>query len=450
MAAENWAGKKCVVLGCGRAGRSIILYLREQGAEVSVSEQRKEEDIEPETLQWLQAHGVPAQWGGHGEDHFREAEAIFPSPGVPLDIPVLKAVKSQGVPVLGELALAAGKFPVPVIGVTGSNGKTTVTSLLAEIFAAEGKAVFVGGNIGTPLLDFFLTDKIYDIAVLELSSFQLELTGAFRPDIALVLNISPDHLDRHHTMAAYVEAKLNIFANQGQGDVAVVSGDDPHLCRIKGNQGVRRCFFGRTSSCDAVVKGEGVSVRVEGKKAEEYHLAKTRMASSVNCLNAAAAVLAARMAGCPSRTIETALRAFVPPRHRMTEVAVIDGVWYINDSKATNVGAMTAALQGHDQVVLIAGGRDKGSDFTSAQSIVQHKVKHLIALGEAASTLDEVFGALVPVIIVQTMQEAVNEACRISEPGDVVLLAPGCASFDMFGSFEERGECFSACVGELM
>ncbi|WP_051309080.1 UDP-N-acetylmuramoyl-L-alanine--D-glutamate ligase [Desulfogranum japonicum] len=440
-----------VVLGCGKSGLSVIRFLRKYGVRVFVSETREEADLPQDVLSLLHDHVEEYECGGHRSDFVCRADFVVPSPGIPLDSKIIEQAKASGLQIVGELGLAAGRFHVPVIGVTGSNGKTTVTSLIGHLLEQGGKRVFVGGNIGTPLLDFFAEPSAYDGVVLELSSFQLELVGSFRPDIAVVLNISPDHLDRHHSMAAYALAKKNLLSHQIAGDIAVLGGDDPVLSSWSVNPDVKKIFFGQTEGAEAQVRGDEVLLSVDtGGGMESYPLAQGALSSLVNRLNAAAAILVASCSGLENKLICQGLEGFNTPPHRMSEVAVIDGVQYINDSKATNIGAMEAALKSCLQpVVLIAGGRDKQSDFTLLASLIQQKVKHLFLIGEAAPVMQQAFSSVVSISMVSSLCDAVKGAKELAVAGDVVLLAPGCASFDMFSGYAERGKVFSDCVMQL-
>jgi UDP-N-acetylmuramoylalanine--D-glutamate ligase len=453
-------GMKAVVVGLGKSGLAAVRYLHQQGLEVAVSECR--EAISPEEQAVLVQCGIDLgtelETGGHTAAFFVDADLIVPSPGVPADLPVLVAARTRGVPVVGELALAAGRIAVPVIAVTGSNGKTTVTSLIGHLLRSAGKKVFIGGNIGTPILEYLLKTGEIEVVVLELSSFQLEEAGSFRPDIGLLLNLSPDHIDRHGSFEEYVAAKMNLFARQGRGDTAIIGMDDPLLAAAPPSAAENLYGFGTQSRCRAKVKGE--AVRLEPgfgpeRKGELYKLAGTRLDSRVNLYNAAAAVLAARAFGCDEDSVRAGLADYQPPQHRMTPVGEIDGVCFINDSKATNVGAVIAALAGFRQgakkeVVLIAGGRNKGGDFNALVPAFRQHVKHLVLIGESASDLAVVAEtAGVGYQFAADMEEAVVSAFAAASQGDTVLLAPACASFDMFRSYEHRGEEFERCVGQL-
>ncbi len=443
-------GMQIGVIGLGVAGISTVRHLLRAKALVRVSDMRSQEQlakVHPELLSFLQDAGVQCEFGAHSLSFLDGLDLLVAGPGVPLKVPLIIKAKELAIPVVGELALAAGMFQVPVIAVTGSNGKTTVTGLIGHLLHTAGKKPFVGGNIGTALLDYFIEPNSYDAVVLELSSFQLDLAGEFRPDIGLWLNASPDHIDRHGSFAAYCAAKARLFAAQQEGDIAILGKDDPLVAKTALNAGVRRYEFGSSPGCEALVKQNVVCLHLTKEHEHCFSLADTKLNSSVNKQNAAAAVLAASLVGCSIEAIATGLRSFTPPPHRMAEVAVVDDVIFMNDSKATNIGALAAALAGCQQpVVLIAGGRDKGSDYTELQDVVRNKVRSLVLIGEAADLMNEALGAFVPVLRADSMEEAVLKAKKAALPGDMVLLSPGCASFDMFSGYEARGNSFAAAV----
>jgi len=446
-------GMKAVVVGLGKSGMAAVRYLHRQGLEVKVSEHRDLGEISRDELALLQQCEVEFETGGHSEDFFADADLILVSPGVPADLPVLVAARGRAVPILGEFGLAAGRILVPVIAVTGSNGKTTVTSLIGHLLRAAGKKVFVGGNIGTPVLEYLLDPGDTEVMVMEVSSFQLESAGTFRPDIGLLLNLSPDHLDRHGSMEAYAEAKRMLFAHQVSTDIAIIGADDPLIMAEPLNSAATQLRFGASSGCRAMVFEQSVQLEpgfgAEGEK-EVYELAVTRLCSRVNRYNAAAAVLAARSFGCRREDIKNGLADYQPPEHRMTPAGEIRGVLFINDSKATNVGAVVAALAGFKKdVVLIAGGRDKGSDFSALRPAVQEHVNHLILIGESGADLARVLAGTAKVEMADTMDNAVALAFAAAGQGDTVLLAPACASFDMFDNYGQRGKVFTQCVQEL-
>lgn len=446
-------GVHVLVVGLGKSGQAAIIFLRQLGARVSVSEAGTKENLDDDLVQWLSKEGVFLETGGHSPDLFTSAELIVLSPGVPLELPAVKAAQRQGVPVIGEMGLAAQFLKTPMAAVTGTNGKSTVTTLLGELFRASGKKAFVGGNLGTPLTEYLLGPQDDDVVVAEVSSFQLDSAGVFKPDAALLLNISPDHLDRYEDFNAYAESKMSIFAGLGKKGVAIVNADDTECMeRIDRIPQCRRYYFGEnlTGRSGAELHGNRiVLVGVEGMDGgnESYDLSASCLCEQPNTQNAMAAVLTARLMGCSKEGIRKGIQGFVPLAHRMALVAEIDGVGYYDDSKATNVGAVYSALCGMTRpVILIAGGRDKGGEYGLLNDPVREKVKSMLLIGEAASKMADVFKTMTQVSLAGSLEEAVQKAYGIAEPGDAVLLSPACASFDMFTSYKQRGEVFRESV----
>jgi UDP-N-acetylmuramoylalanine--D-glutamate ligase len=445
-----------LVVGLGKTGWAATQFLHRQGMKVSVSDLTPAERIDPEIREWLLQHNIFLEAGRHSEDLFTCVDCIMVSPGVPLDIAPLQAARRCAIPVLGEMAVAARFLKTPAVAVTGTNGKTTVTTLLGDIFRADNMQVFVGGNIGTPLLTYVSGPQEADIVVLEISSFQLDTGGSargLRPAIALLLNISPDHLDRYPSFDAYARSKFEIFAAQQPNDVAIFNCDDPEIMRRTDLWPQSRCFsFGHDTAGrpGAVLQGKSVvlssGVSLPGET-ETYDLTGSGLDRAPNLHNAMAAILAARLLGCPPEAINRGLRRFQPLPHRMTLVAEFGGVSYIDDSKATNIGAAAAALAALSRpVLLIAGGRDKGGDYALLREIIAKKVKLLVLLGEAKEKMAHALGMATAIATADSMEAAVRIAGDAAAPGDIVLLSPACASFDMFASYAERGEVFSRAV----
>jgi len=445
-----------LVVGLGKSGWAAVQFLHRQGVKVSVSDITPAERIAPEIRRWLEQQKIFFEVGRHSEDLFTRVDSIVVSPGVPLDIPPLQAAHRRSIPVLGEMALGARFLKTPAVAVTGTNGKTTVTTLLGDIFRACGMKVFVGGNIGTPLLSYVNGPQEADIVVLEISSFQLDTGGntkGLRPAIGLLLNISPDHLDRYPSFEAYTRSKFKIFAAQQPNDAAIINYDDPEIMRRTDLWPGSRCFFfgrhiagrpGASLQDKTIVLSPQVSPR---GATETYDLAGSGLDSEPNLHNGMAAVLAARLMGCPQEGIKRGLRRFQPLLHRMTLVAEIDGIKYIDDSKATNIGAVHAALSSLDRpVLLIAGGRDKGGDYGLLREIIAKKVKLLVLVGEAREKMAHALGMVTATAAADSMEMAVAIAADAAAPGDIVLLSPACASFDMFASYAERGEVFTRAV----
>ena len=453
MKKENAAmigpGMKVAVIGLGISGRAAVKYARLCGAEVLASDSRSEERFLAEEREFIDEYKVRWEAGGHTVDFLRKADLLLVSPGVNLDAPVIRELRALGIPIAGELAVAAGRIGVPVVAVTGTNGKTTVTTLIGELFEKSGKRTFVGGNIGTPLYEYLCSPAEYDMVVVEVSSFQLESAGDFAPSVGVLLNVTPDHLDRHGTLEQYVAVKMRLFMHQRSGDIAIVNGDD-RLCTMV-PEGLRSRVgpFGMGEENAAVIRDRAVHLLVEGK-VEEYPLQGTALDNNVGMQNGAAAILAARVLGCSRDAILAGLREFRLGPHRIEFVAEVAGVSYYNDSKATNTGAVIAALQQFSgNVILIAGGRDKGDDYRLLRESVTARVRQLIVIGEAAALLEEALTDLVGIFRAHSMHEAVRRAAEIARPGDVVLLSPACASFDMFTSYGHRGSEFKKEVLEL-
>lgn len=439
------------VMGLGVSGRAAVRYLVSQGVRVSVSDAGSVQQLSAADLTFLAEHGVEYECGGHSLTFLRQADQILVSPGIRQDLEVLQQLRALGIPVMGELAMVAPLLHKPVVAVTGTNGKTTVTALIGELLQGAGKKVFVGGNIGTSLFDYLCNPDDVDVLVLELSSFQLEAAGTFRADVALLLNVTPDHLDRHGSMAGYAAAKMRIFSGQEPTDTAILCGDDP-ICRdlLVEERYQRMLLFGHDSDCQARVVGHSVCLEWLGSE-EWYDLTGSMLDSATGALNSAAAILAARTLGCASESIARGLAAFQVAAHRMAWVGESGGVSYYDDSKATNTGAVLSALMNFGgNVILIAGGRDKGDDYTLLRESVGKKVRCLILIGEASELIAQALVGVTEVQKASSMEEAVMLAAAIAQAGDVVLLSPACASFDMFENYSHRGKVFTAAVQKVM
>ncbi len=447
---KSLANSRVAVVGLGKSGRSAIKFCRGIGAEVVLSEGGKLDD---ETAYWLKEIGVIYEDGGHRFDFLRQADLVLISPGVPHYLPVLHAVRQDGGVVVGELSLAAFYLRTPVIAITGTNGKTTVTTLIGDLLRAAGKNVFVGGNIGTPLTDYLAGPQDADWVVLEESSFQLDVAGAFQPQIGVLLNISPDHLDRYKDLADYAQTKMRLFAWQGAGDTAIINYDDGYLrraCTDLGGQGQEVLYFGHNLKKLAGAEMQGRKIQLNGCGEERYDLAGTYLGSPPNLENAAAAILAVQAAGCSPLAIKQGIAEFKALPHRMTVVSEIAGVKYIDDSKATNIGAVAAALASvSGSVILIAGGRDKGGDYGLLAELVKEKVTTMLLIGEASAKMAAAFASLTMIETMASLEEAVDRAADISQSGDTVLLSPACASLDMFVGYAQRGEVFQRQVMRL-
>ncbi|MBU1568531.1 MAG: UDP-N-acetylmuramoyl-L-alanine--D-glutamate ligase [Proteobacteria bacterium] len=436
------AGTKVAILGLGISGRAAAKYALQCGAEVRVSDIRTEQQFVAEEGAFLSATGVSWEAGGHTYDFLQQADVVLVSPGVDLASPLIKSLQVAGVKLAGELAVAAGQLQLPVVAITGTNGKTTVTTLIGELLSASGKKVFVGGNIGIPLYEFLCHQEKYDMAVVEVSSFQLESAGNFSADVGVLLNITPDHLDRHGSLEAYGRLKMQLFAHKKEEALAVINGDDSLCLELSKYLTGDVQTFGVAKTATAVIDRDLIRLTL-AEKTEEYPLAATALANSVGLRNSAAAILAARRLGCTPEQILQGLQKFRLLPHRIEFVAEVEGVGYYNDSKATNTGAVLGALeQFPGNVILIAGGRDKGDDYRLLRKAVTERVRQLVVIGEAAVLLEEALADVVTTLPAQSMQEAVTIAAGSARPGDVVLLSPACASFDMFTSYGHRGNEF--------
>jgi len=474
------------VMGLGVSGRAAVRYLLSQGMRVLVSDTRDSPHLPAAAsaspgshglrpslavadLDFLAEQGVEYECGGHTLAFLRRADQVLVSPGISQDLEILQELRALGIPVLGELAMAAPLLSKPVVAITGTNGKTTVTALIGKLLQQAGKKVFVGGNIGTSLFDYLSNPEDVDVLVLELSSFQLEAAGAFKADVAILLNVTPDHLDRHGSMAGYVAAKMKIFSGQGQNDTAILGGDD-QLCRaLSAELGVRamdgpvtlepgmvaeRCqrwrLFGHGADCQARIDGYGVVLAWQGKE-EVYDLAGSMLDNATGLLNGASAILAARSLGCAREAIVQGLAAFQVAPHRMAWVGEGDGVSYYDDSKATNTGAVLSALASFSgNVILIAGGRDKGDDYTLLKESVAGKVRCLILIGEATELIAQALAGMTEMHRAESMEEAVMLASELARAGDTVLLSPACSSFDMFDNYGHRGNVFAAAAQKVI
>jgi UDP-N-acetylmuramoylalanine--D-glutamate ligase len=365
---------------------------------------------------------------------------------------MLQAARIRGIPVIGEIELAARFIRQPIVAVTGTNGKTTTTELIGAMLAASGRRVFVGGNIGRPLIEYVDAGMPAEIVVAEISSFQLDTIETFRPAVGVWLNISADHLDRHASVEAYAAAKMRLFENQDAQDLAVLNAADPVIAARAACIRSRKLFFNTAAPGPgaAGLNGAALILRLPDREPVRLDLARFRLRGAHNAENASAAALAALAAGAHPEGIQAALDAFLPAAHRLETIATIDGVEYVNDSKATNVDAVRRALESFSSpVVLIMGGVDKGGDFNLLQDVVRRRGRGLVLLGGSRDILRAALGGLLPTREAAGMREAVHAAQAMAAAGDAVLLAPGCASFDRYANYQERGEDFRRAVMEL-
>jgi|YNPNPStandDraft_1061719.scaffolds.fasta_scaffold00144_21 UDP-N-acetylmuramoylalanine--D-glutamate ligase len=437
-------GMEVVVVGAARTGVAASRFLASRGARVTLAD-RKAEEAFPGLRGELEPMGVRLLFGPHGEEEFRRADGIVLSPGVDPNSAVFQGARRRGTPLVAEIELASWFLEAPILAITGTNGKTTCTTLLGMCLEAWGRRVFVGGNIGNPLINAVDAIPPWEMAVVEVSSFQLEAVERFRPKVAALLNLTEDHLDRHPSFEAYARAKGRLFQNQGKGDIAVVNLDDPEALRIVPPSPPMELWgftLADAESAQAARTPEGIRFRVGGRSSrlvvENEHLAGPH-----GIQNLMAASLCAMAVGCPLEAVGRGTRAFSGLEHRMEMVGEINGVRFVNDSKATNVGAVVSALAACDgPVVLIAGGKDKGIDFAPLREAVSAKARAVILLGEAAPRMALALEGTVPLHRAGGMDDAVPKALELASPGDTILLSPACSSFDQYGDYTERGRHF--------
>ncbi|GBC76858.1 UDP-N-acetylmuramoylalanine--D-glutamate ligase [bacterium HR08] len=466
-------GKTIVVMGLGESGVAASEFLARRGARVIATDAKTEAELgrAREHLATLRALGVEIVLGGHPPELLRAAEAIVVSPGVPPTLAALEEARRAGVPIIGEVELAARFLKGTLIGVTGTNGKTTVTAWIGDLLARCGYCAHVGGNIGRALVR--VIEEVHDArccVVAELSSFQLETVETLHPRVAVVTNIAPDHLNRHGSLEAYIAAKRRIFRHQTEADWAVLNADDPTVRAMAEATRARVLFFSRQADArierGVFLRGEEIVLRWEEQERVLAHRSDVPLRGLHNVENALAAI-GAMLVGASlmdsrdepearpfalarALPVREALRAFPGVEHRLEWVARIEGVDYYNDSKATNVASTLVALEALDgPLVLILGGRDKGDDFTRLRPAVAERAAHVLVLGEAAEKIRVALEDVVPVTRCATLEEAVHAARRLARPGMAVVLSPACASFDMFENFEHRGRVFKEAVRRL-
>ena len=445
------AGKKVLVVGLGRSGVAAARLCAAHGARVTVTDQ-KDAQVLGAALAAL-PQGTLQELGGHRRESFTGADLVVLSPGVP-PLSEVAAARAAGVPITGELELAARFIRAPLVAITGTNGKSTTTTLAGEILAASGHPTFVGGNLGTPLAEAVGTPAAgpSGFVVVEVSSFQLETTERFRPTVGVLLNITPDHLDRYTDLSEYAAAKARLFAAQGPGDFAVLNVDDPRVATLAGQLRSTVIPFStrRVLGDGGWIEGGQLCLRLPGQEIERFPAVWPGLVGRHNQENTLAAALASRLVGATAEELRAALGSFRPLPHRMTLVAETEGIAYYDDSKGTNVDAVVAALDGFPRpVVLIAGGRDKGGSYAPLAQALSRVGRGAVLIGEAADRIEEALAPVVKVSRAGSMDEAVAAATRLARPGDAVVLSPACSSFDMFRDYKERGEAFASAVSRL-
>jgi UDP-N-acetylmuramoylalanine--D-glutamate ligase len=457
------ANKTIIVVGLGVTGIAVARFLKKRGAVVIGTDLAAEATLGPRA-KIIREMGIAMELGRHRSQTFEKADLVVVSPGVAHTIePVLRA-KEHGVPVIGEIELASRFIKEPVLAVTGTNGKTTTSEILGSMLMHSGFNVFVGGNIGNPLIGYADGEQKADFIVAEISSFQLDTIDTFRPKIGVLLNITVDHLDRYPNFDAYAASKIRIFENQQPGDIAVLNGSDPLVRSLAKPLKSTKLYFASLENEEEGAVNNGTRIRFrfnesknQDNKGPLAHLASRdrrslnvsnlKLIGSHNLENAAAAALTALAAGASPKTVQQALNRYQGAAHRLEHIDTIHGVDFFNDSKATNVDAVIRAVESFSKpVVLIMGGLDKGGNFQALREVLARHAKKLIVMGKAADLIQSTLEDTVPTISVASMADAVKQAYRVVSPDNVILLSPGCASFDMYDNYAQRGEDFRKAV----
>lgn len=450
------ANKNILVVGLGKTGVATARFLKNRGASVTVTDMAKEQKLGAYAHQ-VREIGISMELGQHKIESFENADLIVLSPGVPHTIIPIKRAKEKGITVLGEVEFASRFIREPIVAITGTNGKTTTTELLSKMLENSGLKVFVGGNIGNPLIGYVDKGEKADIVVAEVSSFQLDTIETFRPKVAVLLNITQDHQDRYPDFTAYSKSKGRIFENQQKDDIAVLNDSDPVIRSISGGIKSRKLpIYYQTDFHSEIEEGAIVcneTIILYSKKIrnpKSIDLSEIKLKGRHNMENVAAASLATLAAGGTIKGVQSALNDFQGLAHRIEYITTTNNVRYFDDSKATNVDSVAKALECFTEpVILIMGGRNKDSDFNSLKDLIRRHTKKLIVIGEATKDLKFAFGDIVSTKPASSMKDAVLFAYQAAEPGDVVLLSPGCSSFDMYSSYAHRGEIFCEAVKRL-
>jgi UDP-N-acetylmuramoylalanine--D-glutamate ligase len=440
-------GKEVLVLGLARTGMECARFLAEHGAKVRVTDLRSEQDLK-HGMESLRELPIQYLLGGEDQAWLEGVDFVVPSPGVPAENTLLHRANRRNIKILSEIELAYHFLGAPLIAITGTNGKSTTTTLVGEMLKANGTKVFVGGNIGTPLISFVSGD--WEWGVVEVSSFQLEWIKEFRPRISVLLNLTEDHLDRYPDFAAYRRAKERIFEAQTEKDVAILNRDDPWVWEIRKRVRARVISFGFSEVEEGVFVASNELIWRNGSSEEKFPLDRLKIQGVHNVENIMAAIASAKSAGLSAPVIQRALEEFPGLEHRLEFVREKDGVRYYNDSKGTNVGAVVKSLASFSApVILLAGGVDKGGDYGVLRNEIQRKVRRLVLFGQAKKIIAHALGDLTETVTVEDMEAAVRDSFAHAQPGDVVLLSPACSSFDMFRNYAERGQIFKNLVQAL-
>lgn len=442
----DWRGKRVTVFGLGRTGEAVARYIHGRGGAVLVTESG-ENPAQQHAAETLRAEGIDVELGGHSERASQQCDAVVLSPGVPPGIAPIEQAARRGVPVMSEIEAVWADCGAPIHAVTGTNGKTTTTALLHHVLGAAGQRAILCGNNDLPLSEALRSSPTPDVYVVEVSSYQLECALHFRPQIAAMLNVTPDH-PRHGAIENYAAVKSRIFAAQGEGDTAVLNADDPLTAKRPLPAGVQRVPFSLDSPQPLGAWVDGGTIRF----GEEVILpvGELPLPGRHNLANVLAVVAMARAAGVAGHLLAEGIRSFRGVPHRIEFIRELAGVRYYNDSKSTNIDSLRVALESFSKpIVLIAGGRGKGAGYGPLEPLIRQHVRSLVLIGEDGAKMAAAWGHAVPSLMAESMDEAVHMAADAAEWGDVVLLSPGCASFDWYNNFEERGADFRTRVEAL-
>jgi len=443
-------GKRVLVVGLARTGLVSALFSAAYGAKVTATDERPIPEV-AEAAEKLRVAGVKLELGGFVPQTFLEQDLIVVSPGVPAKIEPLENARAKGIPVWSEIELAWRFLRGKLVAITGSNGKTTTTSLVAHILKTSNVPTLIGGNIGTPLLALVETSVDTSVTVAEISSFQLETIDSFRPEIGVLLNLTPDHLDRHITFEEYAGAKMRMFENQLEKDIALLNADDPEVTKRMPAK-PKIFWFSRQKrvATGAFLRDDQIIFRHEGSEVELARLADIQLRGQHNVENVLASCAAAYLAGAVPAAIAAGVKSFRGVEHRLEFVAELSGVQYYNDSKATNVDAAVKAVEAFPgPLVVILGGRDKGSPYAPLRELLHERARLALLIGESAEKIAADLGDAVAFENAGTLQQALHIAARHVQPGDTVLLAPACSSFDQFENYEHRGRVFKELVTQM-
>ena len=446
----NVKNKNVLVVGLARSGVSAANLLYKLGANVTGTDE-KGEDALSDNVKKLEK-GISLKLNGHDSVNINEIDLTIISPGVPWDSPFLNKLRRKGIRIMSEVEFAFQQLQAPFIAITGTNGKTTTTTLTGEMLKRGGKKVFVGGNIGNPLCEEVLNGGKSELVLSEISTFQMEGSETFKPYISAILNITPDHLDRHESMDEYIELKKRVFINQDENDYMILNLDDEITAGFSTEVRGKKVFFSRLKEVEngAFVREDKIIFKNDGREETVCSLKDLKLIGVHNIENTLASVAISGICGISGKIMRDVISEFKGIKHRMELVREIRGIRFINDSKGTNVGATVKSLQSFNEpIILIAGGKDKGSDYLPLKGLIEERVKFLILIGDAKKKIAKNLNGFKNRIEADTLENAVKEGYKRAKSGDIVLLSPACASFDMFRDYEDRGEQFEEIVNRL-